>query len=127
VKLIILVDIYRRFRRTFRFYLKLTLYTIKMAAQYCSEMSIGVYQTTRRLSQKNVNFRCPWSLFPSHSEVKTRRTQRSDTKVNKVCAQILGHNFVQWERQILERESNGFLYTSIFSAGYFMMLSILWL
>jgi hypothetical protein len=59
VKLSILVDIYRRFRRTFRFYLKLTLYTIKLAAQYCSEMSIGVYQTTRRLSQKNVTFRCP--------------------------------------------------------------------
>jgi len=93
VKLCILVDIYRRFRRTFCLHIKLTLYIIRMAGEYCSEMSIRSYQPTRRLSQKNVTFRRPSPLFPSHSEVKTRRTQRFDTTINKICALIFGHNF----------------------------------
>jgi hypothetical protein len=79
VKLCILVDIYRHFRRIFCLHLKLTLYIIMMAGEYCSEMSIRIYQTTWRLSQKNVTFKCPLRLFPSHSEFKTRRTQRLDT------------------------------------------------
>lgn len=82
LKLCILVGIYRHCRRISCLHLKLTLYVIMMAGEYCSEISTRIYQTTRRLSQKNVTISCPLRLFPSHSEVKTRITLRLETTLD---------------------------------------------
>jgi hypothetical protein len=66
VKLCILVDIYRRFRRTFCLHLKLTLYEyiIMMAGEYCSEVSIRIDQTTRRHIPEKFNLQAPFQFLP---------------------------------------------------------------
>jgi hypothetical protein len=66
VKWCILVDIYRRFIRTFCLHLKLTLYeyTIMIAEKYCSEMSILIHQTTLRHIPKQFNLQAPFRFFP---------------------------------------------------------------
>jgi hypothetical protein len=96
-----------------------------IAAEDCSEKPIRIYQTTRRHMPENVTFKCALCLFPSHSEIKTCRTQRLETTLNIDCALITGHNFVA-EREANSRKRSRRLAIKFrfFSAVYFMTLLI---